>query len=63
MAQVLALKIKHQVFYLKDYLEETSTIVLLGMGLREFQGKEKFIESKPTASPLTGECKLDRVLN
>ena len=63
MAQVLALKIKHQVFYLKDYLEETSTIVLLGMGLREFKGKEEFIESKPTASPLTGECKLGRVLN
>lgn len=63
MAQVLALQIKLQVFYLKDYLKETSTIVLLGMELREFNGKVKFIDSKPTASPLTGECKLNRVLN
>lgn len=39
MAQVLALQIKLQVFYLKDYLKETSTIVLLGMELREFNGK------------------------
>lgn len=61
--QFLTLQIKHLLFYLKDCLEETSTAELLGMGLREFKGEVKFIDSKPTASTLIGECKLGRVLN
>lgn len=45
--------------YLKDYVEETSTIVLPAMRLNELKGKGKDTHSTQTTGPRTGECKVE----